>query len=67
VRIVVAILIALVLVVIVQNTSVVTLHFLLWNASLSLVLVLLFTALAGFLAGYLLGRLGRGGGDEGAP
>ena len=55
---VVAIIVLLVLLVIFQNTDVVTLRFLFWRASLSLVLVLLLTVVIGLLAGFALGRWG---------
>ena len=60
-KVVLLVLIALALVVTVQNTSVVTLRFLLWDASLSLVIVILLALALGASIGYLLGRFGRRG------
>jgi len=54
----VAALVVLALLVIAQNTGIVTLRFLVWKGEMSLVLILLFTTLLGLAAGYLLGRLG---------
>jgi len=66
-RYVIAFLVAVALLVIAQNTGVVTLRFLVWKGEMSLVLVLLFTTVLGFVAGYLLGRLGGSGGRDPGP
>jgi putative membrane protein len=40
----------------IQNTEVVSLRFIFWELSMSRVLLVLFTALGGFLGGYIVGR-----------
>lgn len=49
----------LAVVVILQNTDVVTVNFLFWHASLSRVLLLLVTLLVGFVLGFLVAKLPR--------
>ena len=55
-----AVLAVLCLVVVLQNTDVVTVRFLAWEAALSQVILLLLVLLAGFLLGYLVARKKRG-------
>lgn len=57
-----AVLAVLCLIVVVQNTEVVTVRFLIWEAALSQVILLLLVLLAGFLLGYLVARLRARGG-----
>ncbi len=52
-------LIVVVLIVIVQNSDTITLRFLAWDTNISLLAVLLVTALLGLAIGYIVGRLGR--------
>lgn len=49
----------LILVVIAQNTAVVTMKFLFWEASLSRVVLLLLTLIVGFVIGFVVGKLPR--------
>lgn len=49
----------LAVVVILQNTAVVTVNFLFWDASLSRVLLLLITLLVGFVIGFVVAKLPR--------
>ena len=51
-------LLVLMLVFVLQNTSVVTLRFLFWERAVSQIVVLLVTGAAAFLAGLLLGKFG---------
>lgn len=59
-----AVLAVLCLVVVLQNTDVVTVRFLAWEAALSQVILLLLVLLAGFLLGYLVARLRARGGSS---
>lgn len=43
--------------VIVQNTSITVVHILFWKISMSLILLILFSALAGFAIGFLVHHL----------
>lgn len=47
------------LIVLLQNTQVVTLRFLFWRASMSQILIVLILLGLGFFAGYLIGKGGR--------
>jgi uncharacterized integral membrane protein len=53
----------LILVVIAQNTAVVTMRFLVWEMSLSRVVLLLLTLIVGFVIGFVVGKLPRRRGD----
>ena len=57
------------LILVFQNTEVVTAHVLFWEFRLSLALLALFTAVLAAIAGFLLGRLrtGRGGPEDRGP
>jgi uncharacterized integral membrane protein len=57
----------LILVVIAQNTAVVTMKFLFWEASLSRVVLLLLTLIVGFVIGFVVAKLPRGRGRERVP
>ena len=50
----------LVLIIILQNTEVVSVHLLFWEFQMSRVILILLAAFAGFVSGYLLGRMGTG-------
>ncbi len=57
-RLVVAILLGiLVLVLVLQNTEVVSVRFFLWDFSMSRVVLVLLTTLIGFVCGYLVARV----------
>jgi uncharacterized integral membrane protein len=49
----------LILVVIAQNTEVVTMKFLFWEASLSRVVLLLLTLIVGFVVGFVVAKMPR--------
>jgi uncharacterized integral membrane protein len=53
------ILIVLGLILVFQNTAVVTFRFFFWNPAMSLIIWLLIVLVIGFVAGYLTGSLGR--------
>lgn len=57
--VVACILLLLILVFVVQNTEVVAIRFLAWEFQASLVILITLIALAGFVCGYLVGRVGR--------
>jgi uncharacterized integral membrane protein len=57
--IVALILIVLALILVFQNTAVVTFRFFFWNPAMSLIVWLLIVLVIGFVAGYLTGSLGR--------
>lgn len=52
-------LVALLVLVVAQNASVVTYRFLFWTMSMSQVILFPFAALLGFLLGYIVGSMGR--------
>lgn len=52
-------LVLLILILIVQNTEVVSVRILFWELSMSRVILILLSALAGFGCGYLLATIGR--------
>lgn len=47
----------LILIIIVQNTEVVSVRLLFWELSMSLVILILLSTLAGFFSGYLVARI----------
>ncbi len=53
------VLVALLVLVVAQNASVVTYRFLFWTMSISQVILFPLAALLGFLLGYIVGSLGR--------
>lgn len=55
------ILIAVALILVFQNTAVVTFRFFFWNPAMSLIILLLIVLAIGFVAGFLAGTLGRSG------
>jgi len=57
--------IAVYLVVLAQNTEVVTVKLLFWEASMSRIILMTITGIIGFIIGYLFGRLS--GGRQGEP
>ena len=65
--IIAVILLIFVLVIIFQNTEVVSFRFLFWQISMSRIVWLLLVLLIGFVAGYALGtlNLGKGTGGDG--
>jgi uncharacterized integral membrane protein len=54
------IVIGLLLIVLAQNAQVVTLKFLLWQVSMSQIILLLFTVLTGFVLGWIVAKMARG-------
>ncbi len=52
-------LVALLVLIVAQNASVVTYRFLFWTLSMSQIILFPFAALVGFLLGYLVGSLNR--------
>lgn len=58
--IVVVVLLVLFLIILFQNTDVVTLRLLFWRISMSQILYTFLTVLIGFIAGYLVAQIGRG-------
>jgi uncharacterized integral membrane protein len=61
------ILVALLAVLLVQNTEIVTFRFYFWTVSLSQVILVPLVAGVGFLAGFLVGAMVRKGGRRQAP
>jgi uncharacterized integral membrane protein len=55
------ILIVIALIMVFQNTAVVTFRFLFWNPAMSLIVWMLIVLAIGFVAGLLAGTLGRSG------
>ena len=60
-KILLALLAVVTLVMVGQNTEVVTLRFLVWEVSMSRILVLSITVLAGFVMGFIVAKLPRRG------
>lgn len=58
--IVVVVLLVLFLIILFQNTDVVTLRLLFWRISMSQILYTFLIVLIGFIAGYLVAQIGRG-------
>lgn len=54
----------LILLLVIQNTDVVSVRFLFWEVSMSRVILILLSALAGFVSGYLVARIRHRGADE---
>ncbi len=52
--IIIGILIVLALIILIQNSQIVTLRFLFWQISMSIILFIIFTLLIGFIIGYIL-------------
>jgi len=57
--------IAVYLVILAQNTEVVTVKLLFWEASMSRIILMTITGIIGFIIGYLFGRFS--GGRQGEP
>lgn len=55
--IIIGVLVVLALIILIQNSQIVTLHFLFWQISMSLIIWLIFTLIIGFGIGYLLQML----------
>ena len=54
--ILVVVLIVIALIIMIQNTGVVALHLLLWNITMSLILLIFLSLLVGFVIGYAMGK-----------
>lgn len=59
--VIILILVAIAIILIFQNTEVVTFKILLWDVTMSRIVWLLIVLVIGFVAGYLAGTLGRSG------
>ena len=52
--IIIGVLVVLALITLIQNSQIVTLRFLFWQISMSIIIFIIFTLLIGFIIGYIL-------------